>query len=112
MAAVRPSSTDSVPLLTLTVVLRLIPGDQLAFQTKAQLFVQLDRYPDALALLAAQQDAQASVEQAYCMYKSGREAQALEGLKELDAEVRESRTAMLVEAQVVRTAPSSARDTC
>lgn len=98
--------------LILSAVLRLTPGDQLAFQTKVQLLVQLDRYPDALALLAAQQDAQASVEQAYCMYKSGREVQALGGLRELDAEVRESRTAMLVEAQVVRMASGGGRDMC
>lgn len=79
-------------------MLRLNADDSLALQTKIQLLVALDRYPEALALLNADED---KLTQAYCLYKTGREGEAQQAVAQLDEEEGEDRAAKLLEAQVV-----------
>lgn len=94
-------------------VLRLNPSDALAARTKLQLQIALDEFPAALdaiaasagddttpASAAATEDG-ATLEEVYCLYKTGREREARDKLAELEVEVGESRAAKLLEAQVV-----------
>lgn len=77
-------------------VLRLTPTDTLATQTRIQLLIALDRYPAALQLLT-----EPGIERIYCLYKTGRVAEAAEALNGLDEDAAETRAARLLEAQVV-----------
>lgn len=91
-------ATTRAPADKSSTVLRLDATDALALQTKIQLLVALDRYPEALALLDADED---RLTQAYCLYKTGREGEAQEAVAQLDEEEGEDRAAKLLEAQVV-----------
>lgn len=90
------------PLTTSCAVLRLAPADTLAGHTKVQLLIALDRHPAALALLGESDKDEPSLERIYCLYKTGRVAEAAAGLAQLDEEVAEERAVRLLEAQVVR----------
>lgn len=79
-------------------MLRLEPNDTLAAQTKIQILIAVDRYPEALALLNADSD---KLTRAYCLYKTGREGEAQQAIGELDDEEGEDRATKLLEAQVV-----------
>lgn len=87
--------------LFLSQVLRLVPDDNDAKQTKLFLLLQTERYSDALALLGTAN--QSSVfERAYSSYRLQRldeAARLLDGIKE----IREhDRGALHLEAQLVR----------
>lgn len=66
-----------------------------------QLLIAVDRYPAALALLNDTDQSEPSLEQIYCLYKTGRVAEAAEGLGALDEDAAEDRAVRLLEAQVV-----------
>ena len=66
------------------------------------LLIALDRHPAALALLGESDKDEPSLERIYCLYKTGRVAEAAAGLAQLDEEVAEERAVRLLEAQVVR----------
>jgi len=82
-------------------VLRLNPADQLAAQTRIQLLIALDQFPSALKSVNSHHKGEVTLEQIYCLYKTGREKDALAGLDQLPLEVAESRAAKLLEAQIV-----------
>lgn len=82
-------------LKTCDKILRLTPTDTLATQTRIQLLIALDRYPAALQLLT-----DPGIERIYCLYKTGRVAEAAEALNGLDEDAAETRAARLLEAQV------------
>lgn len=92
-------------------VLAVRPDDAFAQTTKIQLLAGLDRYKDAVHLLASQADAAAGeahpLERAYSLYKLGRNSEAIDIV--LDANKAgssltdtQSRGMRLLEAQVVR----------
>ena len=85
-------------------VLRLSSVDALASHTKIQLLLALDRYADALRLLASKGTEQEyAKEQVYCLYKTGRIAdagKAIEALHEQGGD--EDRAIQVLEAQTVR----------
>ena len=84
------------------IVLRVDSQDALALSTQLQLFIALERYPQAL-----QSEQTTSLDKAYCLYKSGRanDAKAFsEQQDELDFE--EDRGAKVVLAQVVSLSPT------
>ena len=83
-------------------VLRLAPADALAGQTKVQLLIAVDRYPAAISLLREAGNGESSLEHIYCLYKTGRVAEAAEGLAALCEDAAEERAVRLLEAQVVR----------
>ncbi|KAL8279179.1 hypothetical protein RQP46_008435 [Phenoliferia psychrophenolica] len=87
-------------LKTCDKILRLAPSDSLAGRTKVQLLIAVDRYPAALALLNDTEKSEPSLEQIYCLYKTGRVAEAAEGLGALDEDAAEDRAVRLLEAQV------------
>jgi signal recognition particle subunit SRP72 len=88
-------------LLFLSQVLRLVPDDNDARQTKLFLLLQTERYSDALALLGAAN--QSSVfERAYSSYRLqhlDEAARLLDGIKERR---EQDRGALHLEAQLVR----------
>jgi thioredoxin-like negative regulator of GroEL len=85
----------------LGAVLRLNPADELAAHTRLQLLITLDQFPGALSSIKSTSKDESTLEQAYCLYKTGREKDALALLGELPVEVTESRAAKLLEAQIV-----------
>ena len=85
----------------MTAVLRLNPADELAAHTRLQLLIALDQFPGALESIKSTKTDEATLEQVYCLYKTGREKDALALLVELPVEVGESRAAKLLEAQIV-----------
>lgn len=82
-------------------VLRLNPADELAAQTRVQLLIALDRFPTALESSNTLAEGDVTLEQVYCLYKTGREKDALSKLDQVPVEVGESRAAKLLEAQIV-----------
>lgn len=78
----------------------------MASQTRTQLLIALDRFPDALSAL----DVESSLERVYCLYKTGRENEAKEVLGDLDDELSEERAAKLLEAQVVSVVPATKKE--
>lgn len=81
-------------------MLVLNASDQLAAQTRVQLLIALDQFPRAIDSIKSEQD-ETTLEQVYCLYKTGREEEAAAALAELPVEVGESRAAKLLEAQIV-----------
>ncbi|KAK4705961.1 hypothetical protein P7C70_g251, partial [Phenoliferia sp. Uapishka_3] len=89
-------------LKTCDKILRLASTDTLATQTKVQLLIAVDRYPAALTVLdsSSNNKDQPTLERIYCLYKTGRVAEAAEGLESLDEQVADERAVRLLEAQV------------
>ncbi|KAI5480805.1 CDP-diacylglycerol-glycerol-3-phosphate 3-phosphatidyltransferase [Pseudohyphozyma bogoriensis] len=87
-------------LKTCDRILRLDPEDTLAQQTKIQLLIALERYVPALSLLGAEK--KASLEGVYCLYKTGRIAEASDVIEEVGAsgDAEEDRGLRVLEAQV------------
>lgn len=81
-------------------MLRLNPDDSLAAQTRIQVLIALDRYPQALELLQPESD---SLTRAYCLYKTARESEAKAVLNQLPSDHSQDRSAQLLQAQVVGT---------
>ncbi|GAA5943796.1 hypothetical protein JCM1841_001773 [Sporobolomyces salmonicolor] len=73
-------------------ILRADPADPLAQQTKLQLLVALDRFPDAL-----HEHSTDALTQAYCLYKLGRAGEAATAL---EAEDDDDRAVQVMRAQV------------
>lgn len=73
----------------------------MAAHTRIQLLIALDNLPAALDSITSQEQDEVTLEQVYCLYKTGRETDALAKLEELPVEVAESRAAKLLEAQIV-----------
>ncbi len=81
--------------------MRLNAADELAGHTRLQLLIALDQFPGALESIKSAKVEEATLEEVYCLYKTGREKDALALLEEVSVEVGESRAAKLLEAQIV-----------
>ncbi|KAM0752645.1 hypothetical protein T439DRAFT_179434 [Meredithblackwellia eburnea MCA 4105] len=88
-------------LKTCAKILRLSPADPLALQTRLQLLVALERYPDALKELSKSEiEGQDGIEKAYCLSKTGRIDEAAAVIEGFPEETREDTVGRLIEAQV------------
>jgi signal recognition particle subunit SRP72 len=85
-----------------TKVLRLVPDDEDAKQTKLFLLLQTERYSDALALLGTS-DESSVFERAYSSYRLQRLAEAAQLLDTIKQRPEQSRGSLHLEAQLVRT---------
>jgi signal recognition particle subunit SRP72 len=99
-------ASPSLPICLIIVlfspqVLRLVPDDNDARQTKLFLLLQTERYSDALALLGASN--QASVfERAYSSYRLQHIDEAVHLLEGIKQRREQNRGALHLEAQLVR----------
>jgi signal recognition particle subunit SRP72 len=82
-------------------VLRLVPDDNDARQTKLFLLLQTERYSDALALLGAS-DQSSVFERAYSSYRLQHIDEAVHLLDGIKQRQEENRGALHLEAQLVR----------
>jgi signal recognition particle subunit SRP72 len=90
---------DNRPFLTL--VLRLVPDDEDAKQTKLFLLLQTERYNDALALLGTSNESSV-FERAYSSYRLQRLDEAAQLLDTIKQKPDQSRGTLHLEAQLVR----------
>ena len=85
-----------------TKVLRLVPDDEDAKQTKLFLLLQTERYHDALALLGTS-DESSVFERAYSSYRLQTLDEAAQLLDTIKQRPEQSRGSLHLEAQLVRT---------
>lgn len=89
-------------------VLAIAPADPVAKRTKAQLLIALDRFSEAVALLDEASPAgdvagePIALAKAYCLYKQGKEQQALDALEEGTWDEELERGVSALKAQTVR----------
>ena len=85
-----------------TKVLRLVPDDEDAKQTKLFLLLQTEHYNDALALLGTS-DESSAFERAYSSYRLQHLDEAAQLLDTIKQRPEQSRGSLHLEAQLVRT---------
>ena len=80
-------------LATADQILALVPADEDALRAKASACMHADLFSDALTVLAAHPAVAAAmpVEHAYCLYRSGRQKEALALLQEQQAQIAPER---------------------
>ena len=89
-------------------VLRLVPDDKDARQTKLFLLLQTERYNDALALLEPS-DESSAFERTYSLYRLQQLDEAAQLLGKVKQRHEQNRGALHLEAQLVRTLSSTMR---
>ena len=92
----------------LALVLRLVPDDKDARQTKLFLLLQTERYNDALALLEPS-DEPSTFERTYSLYRLQQLDQAAQLLGKVKQSHEQNRGALHLEAQLVRALYSEMR---
>ncbi len=89
-------------------VLRLVPDDRDAKQTKLFLLLQTERYSDALALLESS-DESSAFERTYSLYRLQQLDEAAQLLDKVKQRHEQNRGALHLEAQLVRALSSLMR---